>query len=69
MSIDTRLKLRGQNIEMITSVKGSTDEAVISYLSGENIGVSDTPPEQVTFTDRSDIGVYRSRRKLRLGRF
>ena len=69
MSLDTRLKLRGQNIEMITAVKGSTDEAVISYLSGENIGVTDAPPEQVTFTDRSDVGVYRSRRKLRLGRF
>lgn len=69
MSLETKLKLRGENIEMITAVKGDTDSAVVSYLSGENIGIMDTPPEQVTFSDRSDIGVYRSRRKLRLGGF
>ncbi len=68
MSIDTKLKLRGQSIELITAVKGSCEEAVISYLSGENIGVMDMPQEKVDFTDRLD-GVYRSRKKLRLGRF
>lgn len=69
MGIETKLKLRGQNIEMITAVTGDTESAVISYLSGENIGVMDTPPEQVTFSDRVDTGIYRSRKKLRLGGF
>ena len=47
----------------------ATGLAEIDYFIYPERITSDTPPEQVTFTDRSDIGVYRSRRKLRLGRF
>ena len=68
IGLETKLKLRSEHIEMITDVKGSVPEAVISYLSGENIGVMDTPPEEATFNDRIDQGVYRSRRRLKIGR-
>ena len=68
IGLETKLKLRGDHVEMITDVKGSVADAVISYLSGENIGVMDTPPEEVRFNDRIDRGVYRSRRRLKIGR-